>query len=167
MNIKTDLPHPTRLIENTWIPMSDGCRLAARIWLPEDAEQNPVPAVMDYNPYRVLRGRRYKYVQNLAADLSPPLPTDLFRSTTWTAVRQKGVEAMGQRTTKHVLERSPEELYDMADDPAETQNRIADPALKNVVAQMRQQLYAFRRQTKDPWLEVDFQAGRIDETEMR
>ena len=123
--------------------------------------------VMDYNPYRVLRGRRYKYVQNLAADLTPPLPTDLFRSTTWTAVRQQGVEAMGQRTTRHVLERSPEELYDTADDPAETQNRIADPALKNVVAQMRQQLYAFRRQTKDPWLEVDFQAGRIDETEMR
>ena len=52
MNIKTDLPHPTRMIENTWISMSDGCRLAARIWLPEDADQNPVPAIMDYNPYR-------------------------------------------------------------------------------------------------------------------
>ncbi len=26
-----------RTIEHTWIPMPDGTRLAARIWLPEDA----------------------------------------------------------------------------------------------------------------------------------
>ena len=32
--------------------MSDGCRLAARIWLPEDAETHPVPAVLEYIPYR-------------------------------------------------------------------------------------------------------------------
>jgi putative CocE/NonD family hydrolase len=32
--------------------MSDGCRLAARLWLPEDAEANPVPAIFEYLPYR-------------------------------------------------------------------------------------------------------------------
>lgn len=32
--------------------MSDGCRLAGRIWLPEDAEDDPVPAVLEYVPYR-------------------------------------------------------------------------------------------------------------------
>ena len=36
--------------------------------------------VVDYNPYRVLRGRRYKFVRNLAAGLTTMLPTDLFRS---------------------------------------------------------------------------------------
>lgn len=35
-----------------YIPMSDGCRLAARIWIPEDAQQRPVPAVLEYIPYR-------------------------------------------------------------------------------------------------------------------
>jgi predicted acyl esterase len=45
-------PRPVRLIENVWIPLSDGCRLAARIWLPEDAERNPVPALLEYIPYR-------------------------------------------------------------------------------------------------------------------
>ena len=25
-------------IENIWIPMSDGCRIAARVWLPASAE---------------------------------------------------------------------------------------------------------------------------------
>lgn len=41
-----------REIENTWIPLADGTRLAARIWLPEDAEDHPVPAILEYLPYR-------------------------------------------------------------------------------------------------------------------
>jgi uncharacterized protein len=32
--------------------MPDGCRLAARIWLPQDAETHPVPAILEYLPYR-------------------------------------------------------------------------------------------------------------------
>ncbi len=38
--------------ENVWIPLSDGTRLAARIWMPNDAEKNPLPAVFEYIPYR-------------------------------------------------------------------------------------------------------------------
>ncbi len=39
-------------IDTVWIPLKDGCNLAARVWLPEDAEQNPVPAILEYLPYR-------------------------------------------------------------------------------------------------------------------
>ena len=38
--------------------MSDGCKLAARIWMPEDAEINPVPAILEYIPYRKRDGTR-------------------------------------------------------------------------------------------------------------
>lgn len=38
--------------ENVWIPMSDGVRLAARIWLPKFADEIPVPAILEYIPYR-------------------------------------------------------------------------------------------------------------------
>jgi predicted acyl esterase len=48
----TDFPRKVREIENTWIPMPDGTKLAARIWLPEDAEADPVPAILEYLPYR-------------------------------------------------------------------------------------------------------------------
>lgn len=41
-----------REIENTWIGLSDGSRLAARVWMPADAEHRPVPAILDYVPYR-------------------------------------------------------------------------------------------------------------------
>ncbi len=118
--------------------------------------------VVDYNPYRVLRGRRYKFVRNLAAGLTTMLPTDLFRSTTWTAVRRDAIPSMGERPTRHVITREPEELYDIEADPTESVNRIDDPHLQEVAAQMRAQLYQFRRDTADPWLEVDFQEGRID-----
>jgi uncharacterized protein len=52
MKIKTEYPRPIREIENFWIPMADGARLAARMWIPIDAEANPVPAVLEYIPYR-------------------------------------------------------------------------------------------------------------------
>jgi putative CocE/NonD family hydrolase len=45
-------PRKVREIENEWITMPDGCRLAARIWLPEDAGDDPVPAILEYLPYR-------------------------------------------------------------------------------------------------------------------
>lgn len=38
--------------EHVEIRLADGCRLAARIWLPRDAETSPVPAILEYLPYR-------------------------------------------------------------------------------------------------------------------
>jgi putative CocE/NonD family hydrolase len=48
----TTFPYKVREIENIWISMSDGTRLAARMWLPENANENPVPAILEYIPYR-------------------------------------------------------------------------------------------------------------------
>lgn len=52
MNIKQDFPHRVRELENVLIPLSDGTLLAARIWLPVNAEAQPVPAILEYLPYR-------------------------------------------------------------------------------------------------------------------
>ena len=50
--IRDSFPRKVRIIEHQWIPMPDGTRLSARIWLPEDAEADPVPAIIEYIPYR-------------------------------------------------------------------------------------------------------------------
>jgi len=34
------------------ITLSDGTRLSARVWMPDDAAQNPVPAILEFLPYR-------------------------------------------------------------------------------------------------------------------
>jgi putative CocE/NonD family hydrolase len=52
MSVETRFPHAVREIEHVLIPLSDGTRLAARIWLPSDAEIHPVPAILEYLPYR-------------------------------------------------------------------------------------------------------------------
>ncbi len=60
MQIVEAFPYSIREIENVFIPMRDGKRLAARIWLPEKAESTPLPAILEYIPYRkrdVTRGR--------------------------------------------------------------------------------------------------------------
>ncbi len=52
MKIETPLPCPVRELEHVEIAMRDGTRLAARIWMPEDAGAAPVPAILEYIPYR-------------------------------------------------------------------------------------------------------------------
>ncbi|ANT63153.1 peptidase S15 (plasmid) [Salipiger sp. CCB-MM3] len=48
----------TEFIEHVWIPMADGTRLSARLFLPEGARSHAVPAVLEYIPYRKRDGTR-------------------------------------------------------------------------------------------------------------
>jgi uncharacterized protein len=52
MQVVGRFPRDIIELENVWIPMPDGCRLAARIWMPVDAETSPVPTILEYLPYR-------------------------------------------------------------------------------------------------------------------
>ena len=48
-------PNTLREIEESadlGITLSDGCRLSARVWKPKDAGDDPVPAILEYLPYR-------------------------------------------------------------------------------------------------------------------
>jgi putative CocE/NonD family hydrolase len=45
-------PREMSVLEDTLIPMSDGVRLGARVWLPADGPASPVPAILEYLPYR-------------------------------------------------------------------------------------------------------------------
>ena len=45
-------PRKVREIENTFITMPDGVKLAARIWMPVDADKKPVPMILEHLPYR-------------------------------------------------------------------------------------------------------------------
>lgn len=52
MHYRQDLPNAVEELRHREIPLDDGTRLAARIWLPEGARDSPVPAVLEYIPYR-------------------------------------------------------------------------------------------------------------------
>ena len=60
MKTVAELPNRVRVFENEWLPLPDGTRLAARMWLPADAAHRPVPVLLEYLPYRkrdFMRGR--------------------------------------------------------------------------------------------------------------
>jgi putative CocE/NonD family hydrolase len=52
MSAVQELPERLRVVPHVWIPMRDGVRLSARLWLPESAEREAVPAILEYIPYR-------------------------------------------------------------------------------------------------------------------
>jgi uncharacterized protein len=52
----TEFPRTPVVRSGIFIPLRDGTRLAARVWLPEDADERPVPAVLEYLPYRLHDG---------------------------------------------------------------------------------------------------------------
>ena len=52
MTVCTEFPFVLTEERDMGIVMSDGVRLSARVWMPENAVMHPVPAVLEYIPYR-------------------------------------------------------------------------------------------------------------------
>ena len=50
LTVRSDLSNRVREVENVFIPLADGLRLAARLFLPIDA--TPAPTILEYIPYR-------------------------------------------------------------------------------------------------------------------
>ena len=53
--MKNEYPQEIEIIPHTVIPMPDGCKLAARIWRPVTAVDQPIPVILKYLPYRKKR----------------------------------------------------------------------------------------------------------------
>ncbi|KAG5499938.1 hypothetical protein GH5_04076 [Leishmania sp. Ghana 2012 LV757] len=57
----TNPPHPTRFVEHIDITLTDGIRLAARLFMPQDASSvHRYPAILEYIPYRKRNGTRIR-----------------------------------------------------------------------------------------------------------
>lgn len=52
MKYRTDFPRKVIEWPDVRITMPDGIQLSARIWIPDDAEDDPVPAILEHLPYR-------------------------------------------------------------------------------------------------------------------
>jgi len=63
-------PRDVEVTEHVWIPMADGVRLSARLFMPRGSDKTPVPAVLEYIPYRkrdAYRGHDTAWGHQLAA----------------------------------------------------------------------------------------------------
>ncbi|MEM7682326.1 MAG: sulfatase [Planctomycetota bacterium] len=117
--------------------------------------------VTNYQPYRAVRTRRFKYVRDLAWQLpfEGVMPSDLFDSATWRSARGLGATHARSDALASLSRRGPEAFYDLDEDPCETNNRVGDPAYAEPLQALKARLRAFRERTGDPWLQWDHQTG--------
>ena len=98
-----------------------------------------------YEPMRCVRTKRYKYIRRYDSRDRLNLPNvDDTNSKQFLLVE-------GWREQEH----DQEMLYDLTFDPHETNNVIAIPMMKDVLADMRERLENWMRVTDDPLLESD------------
>jgi N-sulfoglucosamine sulfohydrolase len=106
-----------------------------------------------YYPMRVVRGRKYKLIWNIAHQLPFPFASDLWAAPTWQAQYKLGLDAAyGAKTVGAYIERPQFELYDLEADPHEGHNLAADPQHEALLEAMIAKLKAFQKRTNDPWI---------------
>ncbi|MBL8270676.1 MAG: hypothetical protein JNL55_30015, partial [Steroidobacter sp.] len=108
--------------------------------------------INQYYPMRSVRTRTHSYIVNIAHPLDYPIAGDVEGSPSWQAIHARPDIRLGKRTQAAYLKRPAEELYDLRNDPDELVNLAGEPRAAAVLAELRQQLFEFRRDTRDPWL---------------
>lgn len=105
-----------------------------------------------YYPMRVVRGRRYKLIWNIAHGLEYPFASDLYASATWQGTLKRGSGIYGMRSVEAYLHRPKFEFYDLEKDPHEVRNLAVDPRHAAKFKEYKEKLKAFQKRTKDPWI---------------
>ncbi|MCA9163348.1 MAG: sulfatase [Planctomycetales bacterium] len=106
-----------------------------------------------YYPMRVVRGRQYKLIWNIAWPLPFPFASDLWAAPTWQAQYQQGSDApYGKKTVGTYIQRPEFEMYDVRNDPHEGHNLATDPAYAKQLEALKKELKAFQNRTSDPWI---------------
>lgn len=110
----------------------------------------------NYWPTRYLRTRKYKYHRNIAHKLNFPFASDLYASLTFEGIRNSGSPVMvGKRSFRDYINRPPEELYDLENDPDEVRNLAESTHHVSLLKEMRAAVEHWQVKTKDPWLMRD------------
>lgn len=105
-----------------------------------------------YYPMRGTRSRQFKYIHNLFPELQYPLSDDIVASPTWQAIIAQNRDRLGKRSLNAYLNRPLEELYDLQDDPDETNNLADHPRFKSILESLRNNVRKMQETTQDPWL---------------
>ena len=108
-----------------------------------------------YNPVRAIRTDRYKYIRNFWHLPKVYLTKDIFASESGREVREE----------YGVPPRPYEELYDIYEDPQETNNVVFEPRYQEIRLDLSERLETWLRETEDPLLEGPVPAGDADEVE--
>ena len=104
-----------------------------------------------YYPMRVVRTRQHKLIWNIAHGLEYPFASDLWASSTWQAMLERGDTCYGKRSIQGYLDRPKYELYDLERDPDELHNLADDPGHAARLSDLAGRIKTFQENTQDLW----------------
>ncbi len=104
-----------------------------------------------YYPMRVAISGDYKLIFNIAHQLPYPFASDLYASPTWQGVLSRGDEMYGIRTVESYVQRPRFELYNLTNDPWETQNLAELTEYAETLREMQELMQQWQLETSDPW----------------
>ena len=104
-----------------------------------------------YYPMRALRERQYKLIWNGAWRQEYPFASDLWISSTWQHILKNNEKHYAGRKTKDFLFRPELELYDIVNDPNETENLAYKRKYKEVKDRLVKEMKDWQLKTRDPW----------------
>ncbi|MEX2578635.1 MAG: sulfatase [Verrucomicrobiales bacterium] len=116
--------------------------------------------IFAYYPMRTLRNRRHKLIWNVTPGAEYPLPIDAVQRRTWVDLRNRGDENIGERPVEAFLHRPRLELYDLENDPWETENLADDPETADIQDAMVAEMMTRLEKQKDPWIRKYHPLGR-------
>jgi arylsulfatase A-like enzyme len=122
---------------------------------PHSSVRDFIVAEQNWHDYeargRAIRDARFKYIRNEYADLSPSPPADVVKSTTHQTMRLLAAagKLSAQQSIPFQAQRAPEEFYDLATDPQELHNAVADPRYGAELTRLRKELDAWQTATLD------------------
>ncbi|MEM9587916.1 MAG: sulfatase [Planctomycetota bacterium] len=106
-----------------------------------------------YYPMRVIRGKKYKLIWNIAHPLPYPFASDLWAASSWQAQLAKGNDApYGKRSVGEYVQRPEFELFDLEADPTESTNLASSPGHADVLEDQKAKLKQLQKKFDDPWV---------------
>ena len=110
---------------------------------------------MNQAPMRMIRTTRYKYILNLAPEVTYTTHIDKsgvvgYGEEYWPSWRERSFEdPLSAAVLWRYHNRPKEELYDIREDPNETRNLAADPHYEDQLQELRSQVEVWRQQQGD------------------
>lgn len=102
-------------------------------------------------PMRCVQNKQYGYIYNFWANGENEFRNESQSGRTWKAMKQAGEKRPDiKQRVQFFSHRTREELYDLEKDPDALNNLIDDPEYKDVIAEMRADLFQWMEKNDDP-----------------
>ncbi len=142
------IPIPEGLDGTSFLPLLDGNRQADRSMV---FTQFFETSARNKYPIRCVQDKRYGYIYNFWADGEKEFRNESQMGRTWNAMTREAKASPGlRRRVQFFSYRTPEEFYDLENDPDALHNLIGDPDYQAEIAAMKSTLLRWMETHEDP-----------------